>query len=113
MSDDPNGIVQTAQNIRYVLDEAGLTYSSTDMAVTLGVAMSRQDRADLNAMMVVSAEYGRDVHDVAFDVMHDVSGFKLQHLESDTDFVPRCAGYAQKLAAMQAQPAVPFGGHDG
>ena len=75
-------------------------YDSLDLGCTLLTAMSEEEKDDLSAMIDCLEDSGVEPGQIAFNVIHDLSGCKARHfhLPRGDCFLPRSHGYTKRVS---------------
>jgi len=86
-------IMQLAERTRYTIDRL-------DLGITLTVAMSDEETADLEAMLIFLQQSGMEPWEILANVLHDTNVCKARYLEQPEGvcFLLRSHGYAQKIS---------------
>ena len=76
----------------------------SDTAMDCTVAMNKNQRSDLLAMIAYAEQKGEPADRILSNVLHDCYGLRSAHLgrPSGNYFSPRSHGYAKKLKAVRA-----------
>jgi len=84
-----------------IAKKAGTKIDRMDIGITLSVAMSKEQREDLVAMMGFLVGQKMEPAKILFNLLHDLDGLKAIYLNDPhgIGFLPRSAGYRNKIAS--------------